>query len=403
MQIYYIVLHGKQDKNEEKSEKVIDGLKKYNRSMIILKIIVVMLSIFIFFTWRNLIVKCVKESIETKENYEKGQYLFDIMDKAYSALDEITNTNNYSLVEETTSISYDFNIVHEYIKKERFYKDGYFKEVSTGDLGSIETIHPIDLNYMNYGVVTQDKTFYIHIDDGYSDCGITTSYATNETMHNILELYRKENVLEYEDFEIREEKIDKNTYYIISKNENKSDGKYCTEIWINKDNMQLSKFTNEKIGCKKTELKFTLSEGDVRDEDVRLNFAGENEKLQELGKLFEKINNDEFEDNYEQVIKWDNNNDNSKVFFTNYSKSNKKVITQAESIDIINDKYEKEAGYGYRYQCMIFDQNGDAYYVWRQFQGTDTFVQNTFVSIFGDTIKTNNMDVELKNGDLVIL
>jgi len=52
---------------------------------------------------------------------------------------------------------------------------------------------------------------------------------------------------------------------------------------------------------------------------------------------------------------------------------------------------------------MIFDQNGDAYYVWRQFQGTDTFVQNTFVSIFGDTIKTNNMDVELKNGDLVIL
>ena len=54
-------------------------------------------------------------------------------------------------------------------------------------------------------------------------------------------------------------------------------------------------------------------------------------------------------------------------------------------------------------QCMIFDQNGDAYYVWRQFQGTDTFVQNTFVSIFGDTIKTNNMDVELKNGDLVIL
>ncbi len=63
-------------------------------------------------------------------------------------------------------------------------------------------------------------------------------------------------------------------------------------------------------------------------------------------------------------------------------------------------------GYAYSYNCIVFDQNGDAYYVWNEFDtidGKNIVVQNRLVSIFGDKIKTNNVDVDLKIGDLVIL
>ncbi len=324
------------DQSEE-----IDGLKKYNRNMFVLKMIVVILSIFIIFIWGNFIVERVKKGIELKENYEKGQYIFGIIDEAYGKVDDIINSNNYSLVEETTALSYEFNCVSKYTKNGMFYKDGYFKEEYNSDSGSIKIGIDDEMNYVNYGVVTKDKIFNTQLIDGYCDCSIMTSWKTHENlyMQNILELYRKEDVLEYKDFEIKEEKIKEENYYLISKNENKYDGVYHTEIWINKDDMQLFKIIDEKIGCSKTEHKFTWTVNNVRDEDVRVKFAGKNEKIQQLDSFFEKINNKEFEDNYEESNKWNENNNIEKILFDNYIKPNKKVIKIDEAKKIMENEY----------------------------------------------------------------
>lgn len=405
MKIYYIVLHGKQEKNEEKNEKVIDGLKKYNRTMLILKIVIVVLSIFIICMWGKIIIKRVEEGIELKENYEKGQYIYDIIDKVYCNINEIKKTNNYLLVEESTAISYDFNFVYNYMQNRTFYKDGYFKEEHNNYSNGINST--IDSNYVNYGVMTKDKTFYTQSTNGEGHCDIAVSSATNENMNNILEIYHKENVLDYKDYEIREEKIAEKKYYVISNKENIDDKVYYYEIWIDKDNMQLYKIISEKVGCQKSETKFTLTAGNVKDEDVKLSFAGKNEKIQNLSKLFDKINNGEFEDNEEQAWLWNFglNNNNSKVLFDNYVKPNKKLISKEEGLEIISKKYQMKAG-GYSYKAIIFDQNGDAFYAYCMhdtIEGKNTFIQNIFVSIFGDVIKTNKIDKELKEGEVEVL
>jgi len=370
--------------------------------MLILKIIVVILSIFILSIWGNFIVERVQAGIELKEDYEKGQYIFDIVDKAYSKLDEITSSNNYSVIEEEISINYDFKCVYDYLKTEKYYKDGYFKKVSTSDSGSIKGTRNIDLNYINYGVKTKDKDFYIQLNDNNYIYGSIITGWQCENAYVTLETYRKEEVLEYKNFEIREEKLDEKTYYVISKSENRDDAVYDNEVWINKDNMQLFKIVNEKRGCYKREQKFTLTVNTVKDEDVRVKFAGNNEKLKELDKLFEKIANGEFEDDYVEVNKWSHNNWETKIPFDNYVKPNKKIITKEDAIAIINSKYDIRASYGYYYNGIVFDQNGDAYYAYR-IDNTKEFVQNIFVSIFGDKVKTNDIDKELKNGEIVIL
>lgn len=405
VQIYYIVLHGKQGKNEEKNEKVIDGLKKYNKTMLILKIIIMILSIFIIFMWGKIIIKRVEEGIKLKENYEKGQYIYDIIDKVYCNINEIKKTDNYSLIEESTSISYDFNFVYNYTQNKMFYKEGYFKEEYNTSYSNGMNLSIVP-NYVNYGVVTKDKTFYTQSTNGYSECSIASSSGTTETMNNILEMYHKENVLDYKDYEIREEKIAEKKYYVISNKENMDEKVYYYEIWIDKDNMQLYKITNEKVGCQKTETKFTLTVGNVKDEDVRLSFAGKSEKIQSLSKLFDKINNGEFEDDEEQAWIWNFGlNSSIRVSFDNYVETNKKLITPKEVMEIIEDKYKMKSG-GYSYKSIIFDQNGDAYYAYSRhetIEGKNTFIENIFVSIFGDIIKTNNIDKELKDGEVVVL
>lgn len=367
--------------------------------MLILKIIIVILLVFIISMWGNVIIEHVKEGIEQKEFYEKGAYIYDIIDKAYSKADEITNSGNYSLVEESITISYDFNIAYDYMKNEEFHKDGYFKEITTSDSKSSN----IDLNYVNYGVQTKDNTFLIQLNDSSYTNGSIAICNSNETMHSLLESYLKENLLEYKDFEIREEKIDENIYYIISKNRNTENSVYCDELWINKDNMHIFKSISEKIGCSKSEWKFIISEGNVRDEDVRVRFAGEDEKIKELDEFFEKINNGEFENNEEEVLKWCDSNFDSRIFFDNYVKPNKKIITRDDVMKIINEKYEIRLSYGYLFKGIVFDQNGDAYYAYSQDDANNKFVQTIFVSVFGDVTKTSDIDIDLKNGDLVIL
>lgn len=408
MQTYYVVLDGKQDKNEENNEVVVNSLKKYKRKMFILKIIVAILSIFIIAIWGSFIVERVKYNIQLNKDYEKGEYISGIIDEASNKIEEIINSDNYSIVEETIGVNYDLKCVSGYSKNETSYKDGYIKEKYISDSGSIKS----DYNsaFTNYGVLANDRMFSIQQNDSGSSALIGTRWGTSGVTYNFLDGFHKENVLEYKDYEIREEEIDGKDYYIISTRGNREDSMYNTEIWLNKDNMILFKIIDEKVGCSKTEQKFTISINTVRDEDARIKFAQENESSKKLMEVFEELKNFEGENYYEIIDKWDFSEDSSKVIFDKYDKADKKVIIQNEAvekaIEFIEDKYGIRAGQGYRYKGIIFDQNGDAYYaceVKKDIDSKNEFEQNVFVSIFGDTIKTNETEMDIKTGDMVIL
>ena len=403
MQKYYIVLHGKQEENKEKNEIVIDTLKKYNRKMLILKIIVAVLSIFIVFIGGKFIVEHIQKGIEQQENYEKGNYIYDIINEAYCNMDEILNSNNYSIIEESTTISYDFKCVYSYLKTEEYYKDGYYKEaVSTANLNRIENNY-----FVNYGLKIKGADFHIQVNGNGNIAGGISATRGNFTIgKNELEVYYKENVLEYKDYQIREEKVEEKNYYVISQKANKDDGIYCTEIWINKEDMQLFKITDEKVGSKKTERVFTLSINNVKEEDVKVNYQGEDENLQELGKFFEKIKKCEFEEASTEVMKWNIYNSERKITFDTYVNHNMKIITANEGMDIILKKAKIEGGEVYSYEGIVFDQKGDAYYAYNIHKTIDNkyvFIENIFVSIFGNIVKTSAVDMELNNGELVVL
>ncbi len=392
-------MHGKRDRNEEKNETVIDGLKKYNRHMFILKIIVVILSLFIISIWGSFIVERVQESIELKEDYEKGQYIFNILDEASHKIEEIESSGNYSVVEEDISVSYDFDCVYNYSKNVMLYKDGYFKEEQMTNPGSMRLEDYNDVHYINYGVITKENEFCTQFNEGKGSDSIRISTRGNYNVSdNNLGIDREEDVLKYKDYDIKEEEYDGINYYIISKSE--QDGIYYSEIWINKDNMKLFKRTNEKLGCDKVERRFTWTVNNVKDEDVRIKFAGKSEKIQELDKIFEEINNSESEDGYDKAIKWSYNDGGSEIYLDNYVKPENKVITLSEAWKIIENKYGMEGGY--LYYGIVFDQKGDAYYAYEQ-SNASTFVKNIFISIFGDTIKTSDDHKMFHKGDLVIL
>lgn len=396
---------GKQDKNEENNEVVINSLKKYNRKMFILKIIVAILSIFIIFIWGSFIVERVKYSIELKEDYAKGQYISEIIDTAYNKVEEIMNSDNYSIIVEETSVNYDLSCVYYYGKNEMFYKDGYAKRNRIWDTGSIKSYS--GNNSTCYGVVAKDKRFFsIYLSEGVVNTSIGMEYGSSGNYY--FYGFQKENPLEYKDFEIKEETIDGKNYYIIDEKENKEDGTYNTEIWIDKDSMILSKIVEEKLGSRKTEQKLTFSVNNVRDEDVKIKFVKENESSKKLLEAFEELKNFEGENYYEIIDKWNVSIDCSNVVLDKYEKTNKEVMLPDRAFYkvMIDNENGNEHGYGFSYKGVIFDQNGDAYYAYElhSMDGIkEVFEKNVFISIFGDTIKTNETEMDMKTGDMVIL
>lgn len=371
--------------------------------MFILKIIVAILSIFIISIWGSFIVERVKYNIQLNKDYEKGEYISGIIDEAYNKIEEIINSDNYSIVEEEISISYDLGCVYSYEKNELFYKNGYVKRNSTWDTGSIKSNAGYD--YTDYGVVSKDKkVFLIQLNETINYASIGVEYGEVGILGNFLDRFHKENALEYKDFEIREETITGKDYYVIIGKENRYDGAYNTEIWIDKDNMILFKIMEEKLESRKIEQKFRFTVNNVRDEDVKLKFVVENESSRKLMDLLEELKNFEGENYYDKI----SNIDCSKVLLAKYEKSNKEVMIPDDALYEIMKTVENgdKPGYSYSYKGIIFDQNGDAYYAYELHSTVgikNVFEKNVFISIFGDAIKTNDTEMDIKTGDMVIL
>ncbi len=122
---------------------------------------------------------------------------------------------------------------------------------------------------------------YIQLD---KEMKYTGSAAIAPYRINLLESYLKQEVLGYTNSEIRNEEHEMQEYYVIRNNY--EDGNY-TDIWINKESMELFKIEYINMLCGEVyscqEHKYTIIKGNVTDEDI------EYEMTQEEYKQFENI------------------------------------------------------------------------------------------------------------------
>lgn len=126
----------------------INTLKKYNIKMTILKIIAVLLVILI------LVMCAIFISGYTKR--KKCEYIAEIMSEAYSTLESIEASGNYTLIDDYTVFSSGVHSGNQGTSRTTtFHKDGYFKEV---------VINNGNHFYTNYGTATENETYYVQFD-----------------------------------------------------------------------------------------------------------------------------------------------------------------------------------------------------------------------------------------------
>lgn len=85
---------------------------------------------------------------------------------------------------------------------------------------------------------------------------------------NMLDSYYSPMPIKYSNFDIRNESIDGQKYYVIR--ENLYEGNVYEDIWINKDTMQVSKIISETVGQTTIITNFTWILNNVTDEDMQI-------------------------------------------------------------------------------------------------------------------------------------
>ena len=84
----------------------------------------------------------------------------------------------------------------------------------------------------------------------------------------MLDSYYSPMPIKYSNFDIRNESIDGQKYYVIR--ENLYEGNVYEDIWINKDTMQVSKIISETVGQTTIITNFTWILNNVTDEDMQI-------------------------------------------------------------------------------------------------------------------------------------
>jgi len=286
----------------------IDVLKKYKRNILILKIVALILFVFILSFFGIVIINKVQQSKKAEMIFEQSEQIHNILEQAYTEIENIKSGENYSLIENNIRYDNNNNKVSEYII-ETLYKNGFFKEECKIDNSNYKNndndyyrfnqifLYNTDVNddyihYINYGMKTENRTSIVQFDKELNyKGGIGTVYEG--TKSNILDNYYKENVVDYNCYEISEKEYEGIWYYVIR--ENLSNTTH-TDIWINRDNNQLFKIINERVGKSKEEIIYRWSINNVKDEDVRVKYIEKyktNERMLELDSIFEKLINGE--------------------------------------------------------------------------------------------------------------
>lgn len=126
--------------------------------MTILKIIAIFLIILILVMWAIFISGYSKR--------KKCEYIAEIMSEAYSTLENIKSSGNYTLIDDYTVFS---SGVHSgtqgTVRMTTFHKDDYFKE---------EVVNNGNHYYTNYGVMTENETYYVQFD---KDLNLTGGFS----------------------------------------------------------------------------------------------------------------------------------------------------------------------------------------------------------------------------------
>lgn len=162
------MLKGDKEEEEQKEEKSeeeeLKHLKKYNRRMLILKIIAVLLALFIIIALPITIPKKKKYD----EAYAKGEYVYNIIQVAKNKLEELKNEKNLEVsVENIPSINNESK--YKYIYK---FKDEKFSYINITYFNNDNQYNQI---FKKYGIKSENMTQELGINEDV----VTTILADN--------------------------------------------------------------------------------------------------------------------------------------------------------------------------------------------------------------------------------
>ena len=247
----------KQNKNEEfEEENKIDYLKKYNKKIIILKLVAIFIIIFII-SFLGVIF-----------------YKYNICKKHYKDINEILNVT-YEKTLKLPEEKKNFSIIFDYglDKREFYYKDGKFK-----DINKLYDENNNDIGYAEYGIEISSNIKGIQINRHYNknkeiEESISTINEINvnkEISHTsaiqkslLLDKFYNMGIVEsYNNLQLREDYNDGIECYVIR---NKINDNSYEELWIDKK----EKYIVQEIDTSRN-IKYNWAVGKVKDEDVKI-------------------------------------------------------------------------------------------------------------------------------------
>lgn len=267
-------------KNEEKTKKEkeeIDYLRKYNIKLNILKAIAIVLALSILVAWIGIFGE---KWTKYKHDYKKAKPIYDVINSACNAMEELGKTNNIKCYDKEIYQSENGSSKIETIY---YYKDGKLKGDMNYQTESDETKKQIE-----YGVDNGESIEKVSISiDEDRKRFYTGSGSRIIEAFNVLDS-RRDDVISCLMFNMREDVLDNRQCYVLK---NGSDISYL-EIWIDKETNLIVR--KKWQGTRPSDSYYKWETNVVTDEDIEfIDFKGDEiESIMVWGFLekYEEIN-----------------------------------------------------------------------------------------------------------------
>ena len=244
--------------NEDDEQIEIKHLKKYNRHMLILKIILVILALIIITLPLFFVIKFNLNN--------------NVASKAINNINEYKNVSNYLLQITENSIDFEKNKEQFYISK-YFYKDGQYKkethfESPNVDIQNSDTLEYGNINSNEKVEIVENQNLYYNIKTNYI---LRREDEFLDLMMMALQPFNKDygllpNIWFRAGYKLRTDKYNGRKCYVL-KIDSKTSYK---EIWIDKENNTLIRTIEEIYNKSYREKVYSIKSDVVTDEDVTL-------------------------------------------------------------------------------------------------------------------------------------
>lgn len=249
-------INGINNPNIQDEKIEIDYLKKYNRKMKLLKVLLVSIILILIIFSSVCIIKY--------------NYNINIMKSVSNNIEGIQAENNYSITITEHRIDYEnkreFTAITEHYYKDNNYKTREFCEKASFDVTNKDTYYYGEINTENRIKIVEDTKMaykessnYVYVKKG----------AFLRELKNAIEIFDVDlgyfnNIFMKGRYQVRMDRYNGKEYYVFKSENNEG----YSEIWVVKDSMMIARTVQDIYNNSYTEKDYNIVINSVKDEDL---------------------------------------------------------------------------------------------------------------------------------------